>query len=367
MSPVIAGTSAPSPGEIKSEASSFDQLWSLASLYSDQDSFINQVSLFGRMDANWTAVDTDHGDWSDLELRRLRAGLRVKFADQFVLKTEVRFLPFEDPICDGLTETSLTWTLDPTFNLSIGKQLSRYTQEGGISAHELLTIERSLLANTFWVGEDNYSTGISASGKLGAWQYYAAALSGEGDKAFGKLDAGWYGVAVIGYDFARPLGLERAVLRGDYVYNDGDPGNTTTKPFSDTYIIGWDMKQDRFGLVGNVVTGSGIGKQPDVWGFVLIPTYDLAKRLQLVARYTFVDSDGADGIKPQRRYENEVPDISGTHGDRYHALYAGLNYYIYGQRLKLQAGIQYSRMSDSAGNGGDFDAWTYSTGFRFFF
>ncbi|MBL9142149.1 MAG: hypothetical protein JNM99_00585 [Verrucomicrobiaceae bacterium] len=366
-SALIAGTPVKAPIEVKPEPSTFDQLWSLATLYKDKDTFINEVSLFGRIHANWTTVDSDHGDWSDWELRRLRAGLRVKFADQFDLKTEVRFLPFEDPIYDGLTEASLTWTPDAAFSLSIGKQLPRYTQEGAISSNELLTIERSLLANTFWVGEDNYSTGISIAGKAGAWQYYAAALSGESDKAFGKLNAGWYGVSSLGYDFAKPLKLDRALLRADYVYNDGDPGNTTTKPFSNTYALGWDVKQDRFGLVGNVITGTGLGKQSDVWGFVLIPTYDLTKKLQLVARYTFLDSYGPDGLRPQRRYENEVPDLAGTRGDRYQALYAGVNYYLYGHKLKLQAGIEYSHMADSANNGGAFNAWTYSTGIRFSF
>ena len=366
-SALVAGTPTKAPIDIKTEPSAFDHLWSLATLYKDKDTFINEVSLFGRVHATWTAVDTDHGDWSDWELRRLRAGLRVKFADQFDLKTEVRFLPFEDPIYDGLTEASLTWTPDAAFSLSIGKQLPRYTQEGAISSSELLTIERSLLANTFWVGEDNYSTGISFAGKAGAWQYYAAALSGESDKAFGKLNAGWYGVASLGYDFAKPLKLDRALLRADYVYNDGDPGNTTTKPFSNTYLLGWDVKQERFGLVGNVITGTGLGKQSDVWGFVLIPTYDLTKKLQLVARYTFLDSSGPDGLKPQRRYENEVPDLNGKRGDRYQALYAGVNYYLYGHKLKLQAGIEYSHMADGANNGGGFNAWTFSTGLRFSF
>ncbi len=348
----------------KEEPSAFDKLWSLATLYKDKENpWIQEVSLFGRLHANWASEQFDVGDWSDWEARRVRAGLRVKFLDQFDLKTEVRFLPFNDPVYDGLTEASLTWSVDPAFAVTVGKQLPRYTQEGGITSNELLTIERSLLANTFWVGEDNYSTGISFSGKSGAWQYYAALLSGESDKAFGKLDAGVYGVTSLGYDFAKSWSVERAVLRADYVYNDGNEGNTTAKPFGHSAALGLDLKQGRFGLVGNVIAGSGIGNQPDVWGFVAIPTYALTKKLELVARYTFIDSDGAGGIKPQRRYESEVPDIKGTRGDQYQALYAGLNYYIYGHKLKLQTGIEYSQMKASSGTGA-YAGWSYLGGIR---
>ena len=276
-------------------------------------------------------------------------------------------MPLNHPVYDGLTEVSLNWKPDPAFGVTVGKQLPRYTQEGGISSNDLITVERSALANTFWVGEDFYSTGISFAGDIGHWNYYAAALSGETDKVFGKLNAGWYGVASLGYDFGSALNVEKAVVRADYVYNDGNPKNTTTRPFQHTSILGLDLKQGKYGLVSNVVTGTGIGKQPDVWGFVLMPTYDLSKKVQLVARYTFLDSSGRDGIKPQRRYENEVPDINGTRGDRYQAAYLGLNYYIYGNKLKFQAGAEYSHMDDSAGNKGAFNAWSYTGAFRLSF
>lgn len=359
---------APVTTAAQSQPSSYDQLWSLATLYKDKDNpWLQEISLFGRIHANWASEQFDVGDWSDWEARRVRAGIRIKFLEQFDLKTETRFLPFNDPIYDGLTEASLTWDADPAFRVTVGKQLPRYTQEGEISSNELLTIERSLLANTFWVGEDNYSTGISFAGEIGAWQYSAAVLSGETDKAFGKLDAGFYGFAGIGYDFAKTLHIERAVLRADYVYNDGNTSNTTTKPFSQTALLGLDVKQGRYGLVANVAAGSGLGKQPDVWGLVLIPTYALTKKLELVGRYTFLDSNGADGIRPQRRYENEVPDINGTRGNQYQAFYAGLNYYLYGHKLKFQTGIEYSQMKDRAHNGGAYEGWSYLGGVRLSF
>jgi phosphate-selective porin OprO/OprP len=364
----VAGTPVTTTPSRTTEPSEFDKIWGLATLYKDKNNpWLEEVSFFGRAHTNWAAVDSDKGNWSDWEQRRLRAGLKVKFLQEFELKTEVRFIPQGGSAYAGLTEASLTWNADPAFRLTVGKQLPRYTLEGALSSNELLTVERSLLANTFWVGEENFSTGITATGDIGHWQYYVAFLSGESDKAFGDLDAGFYSVTSLGYDFATELGADKALLRADYVYNDGDGGNTTTKPFENTVGLGFDFKQGRFGVQSNVLRASGLGKQPDAWGFVLMPTYSITPKLELVARYTFLDGEGAGAIKPQRRYENEVPGITGTKGDGYQAGYLGLNYYVYGHKLKFQSGIEYSRMSDSSGKGGDYSAWNYLAGFRLSF
>ncbi len=49
-----------------------------------------------------------------------------------------------------------------------------------------------------------------------------------------------------------------------------------------------------------------------------------------MARYTFLDSDGINGLS-LATYENKV--VSGR-GDRYTEGYVGANYYFYGHRLK---------------------------------
>ena len=49
-----------------------------------------------------------------------------------------------------------------------------------------------------------------------------------------------------------------------------------------------------------------------------------------------------------------------------HAAYFGVNYYIYGHKLKLMAGTEYHHM-DGGGDGGDFDGWTSTVGLRMSF
>jgi hypothetical protein len=41
-----------------------------------------------------------------------------------------------------------------------------------------------------------------------------------------------------------------------------------------------------------------------------------------------------------------------------------VNYYIYGQKLELQTGIQYADMRDRADDGGAYSGVSWTTGFR---
>jgi hypothetical protein len=58
-----------------------------------------------------------------------------------------------------------------------------------------------------------------------------------------------------------------------------------------------------------------------------------------------------------------VADNSGR-GDSYNAFYGGIQYFIYGDKLKLLAGTEWARLS---GNGDTYDGFTFLTGVRFSF
>jgi phosphate-selective porin OprO/OprP len=80
----------------------------------------------------------------------------------------------------------------------------------------------------------------------------------------------------------------------------------------------------------------------------------------VVLRYTYLDSDGANGLR-LNRYENRV--VSGR-GDEYNEYFAGLNLFFYGHKFKWQTGLQYTTMDDSADDGGEYDGWGLITGLR---
>ena len=91
-----------------------------------------------------------------------------------------------------------------------------------------------------------------------------------------------------------------------------------------------------------------------------MPYFSITPKLQMVARYTLVDSDGLNGIS-LATYENR---ITAGRGDRYHEGYAGVNYYFYNHRLKLQSGVLVADMRDQANDGGAFSGWSWTTGLR---
>jgi phosphate-selective porin OprO/OprP len=84
-----------------------------------------------------------------------------------------------------------------------------------------------------------------------------------------------------------------------------------------------------------------------------------------VLRYQFSISDGDNGLQLQPRYEQKV--VPDGFGNQYQAIYAGVDYLIYGDRLKLMTGAEYSVMHDAANDGGAFDGWTYFAGVRVHF
>jgi phosphate-selective porin OprO/OprP len=93
---------------------------------------------------------------------------------------------------------------------------------------------------------------------------------------------------------------------------------------------------------------------------MIMPYYNFTAKLQAVARYTYLESSDDNGVR-FARYENQV--VAGR-GDQYQEFYAGLNYYIYKHKLKVQTGVQYADMRDQAGDGGAYSGWAWTTGLR---
>jgi phosphate-selective porin OprO/OprP len=91
-----------------------------------------------------------------------------------------------------------------------------------------------------------------------------------------------------------------------------------------------------------------------------MPHVDITPKLQLVVRHTYLTSDDANGVR-LARYENQ---LDAGRGDRYNEGYFGVNYYVYGHKLKLQGGVQFADMNDHAGDGGDYSGVAATTGLR---
>ncbi len=118
-------------------------------------------------------------------------------------------------------------------------------------------------------------------------------------------------------------------------------------------------------VIEGFFASGGDGTNSDVFGFYIEPTYDiLPKTLQLVGRYSYANSDSPLGVQGQARYERKVAVNKGL-GDSYHALYAGAQYFIYGDKWKLMAGAEWAWLDHRGGH--SYDGVTLLTGVRFAF
>jgi phosphate-selective porin OprO and OprP len=346
----------------KKEPSIYDKIWRFATWYDDTDNPIVQRVLFtGRYHHDFAVVEADQGDTDEWNVRRMRLGPRITLFRDVTVHTEFEVNPQErDPFYVRITDAYVAWSRNPAAVITVGKHSVPFTQEGATSSRELLTIDRSNLANNLWFGQE-YMPGVSASGRKNAWTYRGSLYSsGAANREFGEFNGGLFTLASLGYDFGKRLGVREATVTGNYVYQPADVNNTFTRRFEHITSLNFRLDNGRWGARGDLATGVGYLNQRDVWSFMLMPYFNITNKWQVVGRYTFVDSDGHNGVALPT-YENRVARGS---GDEYSEGYVGVNYYVYAHRLKLQSGVQFASMQDRANDGGAYSGTSWVTGLR---
>ena len=360
------------------EQSVFDRLWDLPVLYKNKNNpVLQEFSLQGRLQLQWGTGTSDQGSygsedrpeevlWGDaIEVRRWRLGFKSVWFHQFKLEGQIDISPNFDPEFYGqIYDLYLTWAPNDAFNLSAGKfKANFFGLEQSTSSKEILTIERGLLANALFPGE---LTGVRANGKKNGFVYGAAIYAGDQVREFTEDTAGTVVQAHVGYDLKKQVGLDKALIRLDY-QNSSDAANSGGGArFEHAFSLNAQLAKNQWLLSSEVLAATGQAGTGDVWGINVIPAYNITKQLQVVGRYQYAHGEN-DGLRLQNRYERLAPELTnGGRGDDYHAAYLGLNYYIYGHKMKLMAGTEYHHM-DGGGNGGDFDGFTTTVAFRMFF
>ncbi len=347
----------------KETSSTYDTAWkNFTEWYSDDSNpIVQKVLLSGRFHYDFAREDADQGDHDEWNVRRLRVGPRITLFRKLTLHSEVELDPQRhDPLYVRFTDFYVQWTKNPRFVLTVGKQSAPFTLDGATSSRELLTIDRSNLANNMWFPQE-YLPGVSLSGKRAPWVYRAAVYSsGAMNREFGEFSGGTATLGVIGYDFAPRLGVREALLTGNYVYQSTDRDNTFTRQLDHIGSINFRFEDGKWGTRADFSTASGYLGQSGMWAIQAMPFVNLTDKLQAVVRYTLVESDDPNGVR-LATYESRI--VSGR-GDEYNELYLGANYYVYGHKLKLQTGVQFADMNDRANDGGAFNGVSWTTGLR---
>jgi phosphate-selective porin OprO/OprP len=345
------------------EPSDYDRIWRrFTELYrNDKNEIIQQVLFTGRYQHDFALIEADQGDLDEWNVRRMRVGPRITLLRRFTLHAEVELNPQErDPFYVRFTDFYLQWNRSSQFVMTFGKQGVPFTLDGATSSKELLTIDRSNLANNIWFPQE-YIPGVSVSGRRAPWVYRVGLYSaGEANREFGEFNGDLFTLGVIGYDFAESIGVDEALLTGNYVYQHPDRRNTFTRQLEHIASVNFRFEDEPWGVRADFSAATGYLGQTDLVGLMVMPFVSVTDKLELVGRYTLLDSDGPNGIR-LATYESRV--VSGR-GDRYIELYLGANYYFYEHKLKLQSGIQFADMRDRTNSGGAYSGVSWTTGLR---
>ena len=360
---LAAAAALTAPGALAQEVPfPLDDLWSRAELYSgERDAVVQRVALSGRFQVDHVNLDSGAETFSDLDLRRLRAGVKADFKGGVRVHAEAELDPNGGNLgYERLTDAYVAWSPGAALELTVGKHGVGFTMDGQTSSKELLAIDRSNLANNIWFTEE-YVPGISVNGEKAGFVYDVGVFSsGPKDRGFGGSSGGEFTLLTIGRDFSARLQAEEALLRLNYVDNEPDPLNGFTRPFERVLSINFAFAQERWGVRSDVSTADGYLGQSDLSGLMVMPYFSLDDDLELVTRYTWLESDDPNGVR-FARYERA---LAGGLGDEYRELYVGINYYWHGHKLKIQSGLQYADMNDLAADGGDYSGWAWTTGLR---
>jgi phosphate-selective porin OprO/OprP len=345
------------------EPSAYDRIWTAFTQWykDDRNPVVQQVLFTGRYQHDFAAIRADEGDLDEWNVRRMRLGSRVTLFRDFTLHAELDVDPQErDPFYLRFTDAYLQWSKSRQVQLTVGKQGVPFTMDGATSSKDLLTIDRNNLSNNIWFPQE-YMPGVSVSGRFDPWIYRGGVYSsGAMNREFGEFSGDYFSHVLLGYDFAKPLGMKEAVLTGNYMYQHPDEENTFTRQLEHVASVQFKLEADRWGLRADLSDAQGYLGQSDLWGLTAMPFVNVTDKLQAVARYTHIGSADANGIRFST-YESRI--VSGR-GDEYNEVYVGGNYYFYGHRLKLQSGLQWADMNDRADDGGEYSSVSWTTGLR---
>ena len=364
----------------------WDRTWSAFTLYKDENNpILQEFALQGRLQLQAGFGDSSSEEYkkagkgefwgADIENRRSQFGFKSKWFQHWKLDGQIVVDGnYDDEAGNGtlykdIYDLYLTYAPSDAFNASVGKREVAFGREYEISSKEILTFERSALTNTLFPGN---LTGAWVSGKeiSGHWLYELGAYGNDRVRELSSFEEGAIILGKIGYDYSSQANFDSAIVTFQYMHNtEPDLVKTTTSswsgsstpPYTDTFALTNDIVHGRWGFTTDALYGIGDGAQPDVFGVTFIPSYFIADGLQLVGRLQLASSSD-DGMSVQGRYESTSGTSTDPKGNSYLSTYLGLNYYLYGHKLKLLAGLEYSHLG-----GGDYDGTTYMTGLRFSF
>lgn len=333
-------------GNANAKAADYESIWDYAQIYKEEDA---SLKFSGRLQADSVWVDATQGEYSDLSWRRFRFGFSGTEEDfSGALEADIDLNKTIGDQYKRLTDAKISYQYSENLKLTLLKQSVGFTLDGRTSSKKLLTPQRSNLANNLWFTAE-YFSGASVKGQYNDLSYTAGVYSSDDSDEIGFSDGSYFTLFSVSKKLAAATYWDKASLSFDYVYNDLHvEGNTSS--FNAVYSFSGEFSKGSFGLSNDVAIGNGGLGQSDLFGFTVMPHYQITDITQWVVRYTYLNSAKDNGLKLGRYDKNIVSEK----GDKYHEVYSGFNFLFHSHKLKLHTGLQYAKMLDNAADGGKY-------------
>lgn len=330
----------------------------LGRLYKDdKNPWLQEFWVLGRYHGQYHWSEGNAGEDEGWEDRRLRAGFQARMFQKLTIHAQAVSGTDLDPLYNGFTELWVGWRFSDALTLTVGQQKHRFTHDRNVSSRYLNYLERAMLTNMFAL---DYTPAITLSGTVKDWTYYTGVFSNSTGrnmgKAFGELDSGYSFIASATKDLHGAGGMDTTHVNFAYLHSETRGTTTNLNRFEHGLNTALIVTKDARALVAELTAGLG-GPGGSAYGLNLQPSVFLTRKLQLVGRYQIAASQDDNGLRAQRRYERPA---GLNRGQLYQAGYVGADYYLSAHRLKLMAGVEYSRLDQR-------DVWTTSIAIRSFF
>ena len=361
-------------------------------LYSDKSNpWIQAFDIGGRFQyqaAYLDATDVNDIDFHDTydEYRRFRIETKTDFLRYFRAEINANLVEDnrfrDDPDndlewgYDDFDEVSLRFDIGKAFGsgmldgikLKYGRMKLKITEEAHQSSKEIYTIERSAITDRLG-GDAGRPTGLTLQLEKGEWELVLGMFSGEDDSDFlGGWNDGRFYYAGLNWKPDRDFWMQLDYTQNDQKGIDDSLGYSWAAALSATY----DKKH--WGFISEIAygdNGSSNGliqrRQGNFHGFVAMPWYWIVpKKLQAVVRYEYGGSSELQGLQLPSRYlraahDNAAVDVDNGRGHELHSIYAGLNYYICDNNVKIMAGVSHDELETRRSQ---VRATTYQIAFR---
>jgi hypothetical protein len=274
------------------------------------------------------------------------------------------------------------WDISSVDSMEIGygRRTGRMADEWQRSSTMINCLERSSFSNKLWLYDKEKGNPMATwvKWKSGKNTFDAAVFSGTyEDYIGGWSDSKVYYASWLG-DFSESSSYEMHEYWLSYYKQDGAReedqlagGNDWALSFVNRLGNGaWALHSTI--AYGNNGEQTNFNREGDFRGIVLMPMYWIKEdKFKLVGRYLYQESDQIEGLKLNSRYapladtRDSKIDLNNGRGDKHHAFYLGLNYYICGENLKLISGIQHDELS--ANGLTQYRGWTIGSSFRIWF